>query len=317
MAAEISFLKDRPTLEQLVGVQDKFNLRLPIYVEKDWYVVQALSAITSVDPGPFTLIFQGGTALSRAHRLIDRMSEDVDIKITSKEKQGRAAYRRLREDVTKALHAAGFEFDPENEQNLKSMYKSQYNLFQLPYAPVAEGDDTGLRPEIQIELSAWPARLAPIERPVSSFVAEAHSQKPEISGIFCAHPDETAAEKFVALTRRAGAEIAGLAKGRDLTLVRHIYDLHLIRTHVDQDQVASLALEIMKEDAATRGARFPAYRQDPLGESLRAVEGIGADKQFAEEYDAFLRRMVYGVAPGFDEAFGSLSALSDRIRSKK
>ena len=52
-------------------------------VEKDWLVVKALAAITAADKGPFQLVFQGGTALSRAHRVIERMSEDIDIKIVS------------------------------------------------------------------------------------------------------------------------------------------------------------------------------------------------------------------------------------------
>jgi predicted nucleotidyltransferase component of viral defense system len=52
-------------------------------VEKDWYVVKALAAINSADTAPFRLVFGGGTALSRAHRLVRRMSEDIDLKITS------------------------------------------------------------------------------------------------------------------------------------------------------------------------------------------------------------------------------------------
>ena len=34
-------------------------------------------------PAPFRLIFGGGTASGRAHRLIRRMSEDIDLKIVS------------------------------------------------------------------------------------------------------------------------------------------------------------------------------------------------------------------------------------------
>jgi hypothetical protein len=42
-------------------------------------------------------VFQGGTALSRAHRVIERMSEDIDIKIVSK--GPRPAPRRLRANM--------------------------------------------------------------------------------------------------------------------------------------------------------------------------------------------------------------------------
>jgi hypothetical protein len=38
-------LNDKPTLEQLLAVQEHFGLPSPALVEKDWYVVKALAAI--------------------------------------------------------------------------------------------------------------------------------------------------------------------------------------------------------------------------------------------------------------------------------
>ena len=139
-------MKDRPTLQELVEVQRLFGLQTQALVEKDWFVVRALTAIVGADKGPFKLVFQGGTALSRAHRLIERMSEDLDFKIVATEKQPRSAYRRLREKITQALLDAGFAFDPKNEDHRKSMYSSEYTLFRLPYQPAA-GSDPALRPE--------------------------------------------------------------------------------------------------------------------------------------------------------------------------
>jgi Nucleotidyl transferase AbiEii toxin, Type IV TA system len=49
-----------------------------LLAEKDFYVVKALAAIAAVDNKEalhVRLVFGGGTALSRAHRLIRRMSE--------------------------------------------------------------------------------------------------------------------------------------------------------------------------------------------------------------------------------------------------
>ena len=91
-----------------------------------------------------------------------------------------------------------------------------------------------------------------------SFVAEAYGQEPEVPNIACSSILETAAEKLVGLTWRAGSELAGLRDVRDPTLVRHIYDLHAIRDHYDAAEVAALALDVMKADAATRGDKFPA-----------------------------------------------------------
>jgi hypothetical protein len=273
-------LSDRPTFQDLVEARRHFKLPHEALVEKDWFVVRALAAISTADKGVFQLVFQGGTALSRAHRVIERMSEDIDIKIVSEGPPSRGALRRLRESITAELHNAGFTFDPKNPEHVKSNYESRYTRYQLPYDPIAAGQGS-LRPELQIQTSVWALRRPPVERPVMSFVAEAFDRAPEVPAIPCAAIAETAAEKFVALTRRAGAVLAGLQRERDPTLVRHIYDLHVIRAHYELVDVAALTPAIMQSDAETYGGQFPAYRDNPLEETLRAVAGIATDAAFA------------------------------------
>src|SRR5205085_9791947 len=126
------------------------------FVEKDWYVAKTLAAIIAVDTAPFRLVFGGGTALSRAHRLIRRMSEDIDLKIVSNE-PSRSAVRRLRDTLTEALLQAGFRFDPGNPAHRDSGNASRYTIYRLPYAPITGGVGA-LRPEIQIETAVWPLR---------------------------------------------------------------------------------------------------------------------------------------------------------------
>jgi predicted nucleotidyltransferase component of viral defense system len=96
-------------------------------------VVTALAAINTADVKPFRLVFSGGTALSRAHRLIRRMSEDIDLKIVSDEPRSRSELRKLRDVVTGALLHAGFQFDPENAAHRESGNASRYTVYHLPY----------------------------------------------------------------------------------------------------------------------------------------------------------------------------------------
>lgn len=262
-------------------------------MEKDWYVVKALVAITSVKIAPFRLVFSGGTALSRAHRLISRMSEDIDLKVISEGPAPRPAYRRLRDTMTEALLDAGFRFDPDNPMHRESGNASLYRLYRLPYEPLAAGQGI-LRPEIQIEAAVWPLRWPAIECSVTSFITEAFERPAEVAAIPCSSIAEVIAEKFVALTRRAGAELAKAGGPRDGTLVRHIYDLHVTRAHYDAAEVLELAREIMGADAEAYSHQFPAYRDDPVAETRRAVDGLAGDPSFAPRYAAFLRDMVYG-----------------------
>lgn len=183
--------------------------------------MRALAATIAASAPPFRLVFGGGTALSRAHRLIRRMSEDIDLKIVSEEPGSRQALRRLRTAITKSLHDAGFEFDPENPIHRDSGNASRYTIYRLPYASVASGTPA-LRPEIQIETAVWPLRRPSIVLPVRSFIAEAYKRDPEVPAVDCVSLPEGMAEKFVALTRRAGALFAEAGGPRDPTLVRPV-----------------------------------------------------------------------------------------------
>ena len=112
---------------------------------------------------------------------------------------------------------------------------------------------------------------------------------------------------------RAGAELAGLRDKRDTTLVRHVYDLHTIQREYDAADVAALAREVMQDDAKTRGRDFPAYAADPLAETLKAIDGIAGDVEFAKNYATFQRDMVYGGGPDFATAMGTIKVLADHL----
>jgi hypothetical protein len=309
-------LSAEPTLEELLEVQAYFRLPSPALVEKDFYVVKALAAIAGVELETLhlRLVFGGGTALSRAHRLVQRMSEDIDLRIVvDSNRPGRGTLRRLRARITEALLGAGFKFDPDDPAYRKTGNETRYTIYRLPYEPLTTGAGA-LRPTIQIETAVWPLYRPAVELRVISFVAEALRRPPEVTTIECVSILETAADKFVALTRRAGAELAGLVAEPDPTLVRHLHDLHALREHYDPAEVAALAREVMLADAAAYGNQFPAYRENPLRETLRAVEGLAADPGYARRYEEFQRLMVYGAKVEYAMCIGTLRDLAGQVR---
>jgi Nucleotidyl transferase AbiEii toxin, Type IV TA system len=266
---------------------------------------------------PFTLVFGGGTALARAHKIIRRMSEDVDFKIVPLpaapiSRSGiRRALGKLGDQVTTALHAAGFAFDPKDEACTRSQNENRYTVWQLPYAQDS-GAGEGLRPTIQIELTYAPLHQASVTLPVSSFMAEAHGRAPEVARIPCVSVTETAAEKLVALTRRIAMELAGLSRDPDPTLVRHIYDLHLMQGHIDPAQVAALARDIAAADAQEFSNQYPAYAADIAGETRKAIDALRTDPAYRTHYDDFVIAMAYGERPEFDIALAFVVALAEK-----
>lgn len=294
-------------------VQAFFRLPSIALVEKDLFVARAIAALAAIDARPFQLVFGGGTALARAHKIVRRMSEDVDFKLIPMPAApvSRSGLRRqrgvLRDRVTAALQAAGFAFNPENA--IRSKDDNGYTVYQLPYATDGAGEE--LRPTIQIELKHTTLRLPRVILPVSSFVAEALNRAPEVPAIECASVTETAAEKLVSLTRRTAMDLAGLSRDFDPALVRHIYDLHVLRDHIDRDTVIALAREIAATDADEFRNQYPAYHADIIGETFKALDALRTDPVYRERYDRFLAIMVYGQKWAFDEAMETVASLVD------
>jgi hypothetical protein len=128
----------------------------------------------------------------------------------------------------------------------------------------------------------------------------------------CVSTTETAAQKLAALTRRTAMELAGLRRGApDPTLVRHIYDLHIMRDHIDRAAVAALVRDIDAMDADTFGNQYPAYRDDSAGESRKALAALQTDPVFHRSYDDFVSAMVYGERPEFGDAIATVNDLAE------
>ena len=61
------------------------------------------------------------------------------------------------------------------------------------------------------------------------------------------------------------------------------------------------------------GHQFPAYRDDPIAETIRAVPGLSGEG-YSERYAAFLRDMVYSdERPAFEAAMTTISTLTAHL----
>lgn len=310
-AARSCGLTLRPSAEEVLEVRQFFGLPSIQLVEKDWQVVQAISAVLALDASPFRLVFAGGTCLARAHRLVERMSEDVDFKIVlnvaaASKNQQRQALGRLRDRLAAVLTAAGFSFASEP----RSRDANQYTVFHLRMDSAA-GQTGPLRATIQIELSLAELRQPTVLLPVSSFVSEAYGRVPELARVECVSVTETAAEKAVSLTRRTAMETAGLSRTPDPTLVRHLYDLFTIRSQIDLSAVPELMRAVAQQDALDFGPQHPAYRDNIAGETRRAMTHLKAAPEVRARYQSFVAAMVYGPVAPFDKAIETVAALVD------
>lgn len=169
-----------------------------------------------------------------------------------------------------------------------------------------------MRPAIKVELNYAPLRRPAVTLPVSSFVAEATTREPEVPQLACVGIVQTAAEKLVSLTRRTAMEMAGASRDPDPTLVRHIYDLHMMSALIEPAEVADLARRIAETDAQEFVSQYPAYAADIAAETRKALDALRTDPQHRQRYDRFMVDMVYGERPAFGEAMATVSNLADQ-----
>jgi len=185
----------------------------PSLVEKDFFAVRSLSVCADSESDLFTLVFAGGTSLSKIFRPTGRMSEDVDVKIFLTEKAEKLSGNQLRKSlgdlkdlISDKLKTIGL---PVTKDCVVSHDGNRSIKFRIPYVQGFKSS-SALRSEIKLDLFLATPFSPPIVKPVRSFVSEIAGEPPEISAIRCVDVETTAAEKIVLLTRRVAASLHGI-----------------------------------------------------------------------------------------------------------
>lgn len=138
-------------------VADALDIESVAIVEKDYFVVDLLRLLKEIKPETHTLVFAGGTALSKAGISLNRMSEDIDIKLVPTEnfmQNGRDKRRKIRKEIvqiiTDFIHNSDiFSLDNENARITRDEYR--YNEISVRY-PQTFAQVPCLRPFIKLEL---------------------------------------------------------------------------------------------------------------------------------------------------------------------
>jgi hypothetical protein len=297
-------------------------------LEKDFLISEAFSAFTKpvIHQGhEATFVLCGGTAVSKAHRLTERISEDVDLRVVVPNGLSRPAQKRLlshvKTDVLDRLRKQGYEV---SDEAIKAGNENRYVAIVLSYASLYPADQA-LRPELLIEISARPPILAPVIRGYDTIVNELLGHAERLDTIACLDIRETIAGKNAALLRRWSALLRGagrvfeLGNGRDEDIVRHIYDLGRIFQQLPQEltdpEAARLARQMLFQDAVEFGGQDAGFREAPIERALEALNDLIQSTQAKQWYRRFTAAMVYGEIPDFDDALGLIREFANRWAS--
>src|SRR5947209_7539798 len=74
----IDYLHDHPEFPELIRIVAQEKGIDPALVEKDYWIMHALYGLQQLG---LKFELKGGTSLSKGHKIIERFSEDIDIRI--------------------------------------------------------------------------------------------------------------------------------------------------------------------------------------------------------------------------------------------
>lgn len=186
-------------------------------VEKDYWITHTLWALQEAG---LEVWFKGGTCLSKGYGIIERFSEDLDLKLetgmmvgvppTPNWKGEKDTHFRKREAWFRAVADplsvpdCTIRINPEMEDD-----RWRSVVYEVSYPGMFLGElDEEIRPWVRLEIGS--ARVTPsLERPITSWAHETLAHRGLLSQVRdnrakvrCIHPQVTLLEKLDAITRR-------------------------------------------------------------------------------------------------------------------
>jgi hypothetical protein len=206
------------------------NIR-PEFIEKDYWLTRALQRMAQ-NPNTEKVVFKGGTSLSKAYRLTNRFSEDIDIAVIDADSfsgnQLKMLIKRLAKDMASDLEEKVVQgVTSKGSRFYKALYQYQ-NLV----APTLSAVKTG---QLLIEINTYANPYPYIKQDISSFMAdyfttinrqdmiEQYDLKPFSINVL--DKRRTIVEKLVSLIRFSFEDdvIKSVA-----SKIRHFYDLYYL-----------------------------------------------------------------------------------------
>lgn len=184
-------------------VADALGIESVAIVEKDHYIVELLALLKTLSFDTHQLVFSGGTALAKSGVVLNRMSEDVDIKLVPgadflalSRSRRKASRKAVIQSITDAITATGMFSVDDDQKVTRDEYR--YNDIPVRY-PQRLAQEPCLRPFIKLELMESDLLESAEARDIHSLVTEM-TKKPHIVQAFpSVTVTSTQAEKLVAM----------------------------------------------------------------------------------------------------------------------
>ena len=270
-------------------------------VEKDYYVTMFLRALSAKLP---TLVFKGGTSLSKCYKLIQRFSEDIDLNLEGEKRPSEGQRRHLKESIVSTIEEFGFALrDPD-----RVMSRRDYNRYVIDFPSAF--DFAALKPVLIVETSvflrAYPSRKMEaaslvydcLKREGRSDLIERYALEPFALNVQAV--ERTFLDKLFALGDYCLA-------GKVMEHSRHLYDLYKLSAVVAIDEpLKALFNAVRKERSA-----HPACLSAQEGVDLKALlQTIVREDVYRSDYEAVTAKLLFEYVP-YEAAASALQKVVD------
>lgn len=300
--------EDEEAFAELVEVTAE-AIGLPqVYVEKDYWVTKALKYLSEsshVD----VVVFKGGTSLSKAYRLIDRFSEDIDLAVFAGDK-GDAVRKKLLKSIEGAV-TQGLTYLKNDERESKG---SRFRKTAYQYPRNIDGENFGqASPELLVEINSF-TKPEPFEsRKLQTLIAEVLSQKNE-TDLIAQYVLEDFSVNVLSVRRTLVEKMLGAIKdsynedpvAKLSDRIRHLYDICLIlkndeyRDFVASEEFKSLC-DLCIEDEKAGFFAYSDCFEKPLIDAPLFSQFKDWRLSLNATYTGTFSDLVYGDLPTMDE----------------
>lgn len=316
-------LHDAPEvlLELINATATQFGLP-GIYVEKDYWVTLALKRLSESSLNT-DIVFKGGTSLSKAHRIIQRFSEDIDLAATALD-LGDSRRKKLMKE-TEATLVADLTYQPDHPLESKgSRIRKTAHAFPTQSDTAALGQVSNV---ILLEINTFadptPAEWMPICTMIHDLLVE--TDRADLIDTYHLEPFEvqvlsverTLCEKIMGLVRTSYDQNA---HNQFRARIRHFYDIAMILR--DQRYQDFLALDefLLLIDAVRECDRLTMPGSEVWLEPNILDAMIFSDTEtlwdaIKSEFNGTFRDMVYGTdLPKNQEILARLNQIGDALK---
>ena len=312
------------------------NGMTPFAVEKDWWVSRTLEIIFQMSIAKH-LVFKGGTSLSKAWKLINRFSEDIDLAIDKAFFKGysgeisKSKISKLRKEA--GIYTTGIFFEELQEEfKAKGFNDLDFividaedsdqdpRVIEIYYPNSIKSQSEYVLPRVQIEVSCRSLREPFTVKSFGALVDEVYADKDFAEPLFdvpTVNPERTCLEKLFLLHEEFHRPAEKMRVDR---LSRHLYDIY----HLTKAGIAEKAINDKELYETIVAHRYKFSRVGEVDYNLHSPKTLNpipvADKmeEWKSDYAKMKEDMIYEEnKPSFEDLINNLNELKIKLQALK